>query len=249
MFEIVVGGTIFESAPSDYDHAFVVEPEGLQGWFDSVDVRGASTARPAAHGDFDQPAYRGSRIITITGNALATDEYELEAAGRQLTGLLANGEVGTISVAAAGETMFARVRLSGAPKFSPHPSGREAAFQISFKAADPRKYGDENRVTGGTVYASHLGNFHSRPIVEVTGPRTAPYTVQGPGGRRIEVGLSIPSGVTDRIDFAAGGVIRAGVKQLGAITWWQPWTIPPNRRTLMSISSGSMTVITRDTSI
>lgn len=247
MFEISVGDLRFESDPLSFDLAFVVEPDGLTGWYDSVDVKGNTVARTASHGDFDLPVFRKGRVVTVSGAVIASSEYELLKAGHQLSGLLADGESATVTVQDPSGVTSAVVKLSGAPKFAPHPSGLEASFQVSFKAVDPRKYGVQQSFAGSSVTAHHYGNFPASPVVEVVGPRSAPYTITGPGGRKVTVSQSLTASQTHRIDFASGGVFRNGSRQMGVLTHFQPWTVPPGRRVSMSISSGSMTVLVNDT--
>ena len=246
MFEVRVGGLVFESDPRSFDSAFVVEPEGLTGWYDGPGTRGASVDRPMAHGAFDLPVFRGVRVVTVSGNVIASSEFELVKLRDSLTGLLADGELGVLTVADSGGAQHVSVRLSGDPKFSPHPSGLEGAFQVAFKAVDPRKYGEQHSFEGSTVQVHHYGNFTASPVIEVVGPRAA-YTVSGPDGRAVQVTQALAAGQSHRIDFLKGRVYRNGSLQFGVLSEANFWTLPPGKRTSMSISSGSMTVHVDDT--
>lgn len=226
MYEIQVGGVTFESDPQSFDSAFVVEPDGFTGWYESVGVRAETVARQKQHGDFDLPIFRAGRIITIQGTVIASTEFELVRLGQALTGILADGESGALSVQDSAGGAHAKVRLSGTPKFSPHSSGLEADFQVSFFASDPRKYGAVQQFAGSPAKVQHYGNFPAIPKLTVT-RRTGSggYTVSA-GSGTVAVTRSLEPGETHVVDLRTGALFVNGVRRLGGIGEFRPWTIP-----------------------
>ncbi len=198
----------------------------FEGWSDAPSVRGDPIERPAQHGDFDTPITRGPRLVTASGWCRAYTPEKLRHFANQLTGLLADGQSGQLVVDEWAEAQHAQVRLYGDPRFSRRGSSGYADWSLKLRAVDPRKYGEVHDFPGGTV-AVNRGNFPARPQLIVSGTAAAGYTVTGPGGRRVVVTKALTSGAPHAIDFAKGGLWVGGVRQLRAITIYQPWEIAP----------------------
>lgn len=238
--DVLVDGVLFERFPVAREGFVITELD------DPVGTKGEIVSRPSAHGDFDLPVFRQPRMITIKGAAYASSRWSIEQLQDMFYGILADGGHGDLTFMTVDGSRRCSVRLSGEPKFTV-VGDEDADFQIGFRAADPRKYGEPREFSGSSVDVFHYGNFPASPVVEVVGPRTAPYTITGPGGRTVVVAQSLSAGQTHRIDFSDGGLYRNGVRQLGHVTTYRPWVIPPKQQTAMSISAGSMIVRVTDT--
>lgn len=226
-----------------------VTKDGLKGYEDMPSGRRDAVARPSAHGEFDLPVLRGPRVISVTGVAVASSAFELAGLRSLVTGCGADGGVVPVVFNHQEESLSVSARIVQVT-FTDRGyrgDGVVADFSIHMVCPDPRKYGERRLFSGSSVQVHHYGNFPASPVVEVVGPRAAPYTVSGPSGRSVVVSQALTSGQTHRIDFASGGLFRNGVRQIGGLTHYRPWTIDPGKQTTMSISSGSMTVQVADT--
>lgn len=233
-----IKGLSFDEWPRDFDQSFVITPGGLTGWFTGATMRRDETARPSAHGAFDAPGYLPARVPGIAGTVLASSEDVLERMILQLTGLLADGSTGRLTVQDDhGNATWADVRLASC-EVDRHPSGMEADYQIQFWAPDPIRYGEVRSYSPGQVF--HRGNIPAVPVIEVAGPVTAPYTVSSQG-KSVTVTQSLSSGQTHRIDMTTGWVYRNGALQAGVVSSMNVFTIPPGQ--LVTVSGPSSATI------
>lgn len=223
MLRVRIGGVTFEGDPIDPGRCFMIEPDGWSGWDDGTTVRREDVSRPGAHGSFGFQGQRDARVIRVSGWILARSPQELQQMRNQLTGVLASGGYGRLSVDQPLGSTWADVMLSDMPvvKVRGH-SELEASFQIQFWAPNPRKFGEVRDFAAG-VPATHFGNFPATPRLLI-GAGAGGYTVTGPGGRVVTVGTA-PAGAHE-IDFENGGLFLNGVRQTNAIDVYRPWKIP-----------------------
>lgn len=241
-----IGGVFFDEAPRDLGRAFVIEPQGLKGWLAGVAMRRDEVARPASHGAFDAQGFQSARVVSISGTILAESPTELESMIVQLTGLLSDGGTGRLTVQDDNaRATWADVRLAAQTEIDRYTTGLEADYQVQFWAPDPRRYGELRTFPAGQVY--HRGNTEAVPVVEVTGPVSAPYSVSSQG-RTVTVTQALTSGQVHRIDMATGWVRRNGVLQLGAVSAADVFMIPRGTGAAVSGPS-SMRVLVHDTFI
>lgn len=244
--QATIGGVFFDEAPRDLDRSFVIEPQGLKGWLAGVSMRRDEVARPASHGAFDARGFQSARVVSISGTILAQSPSELESMIVQLTGLLADGETGRLTVQDDhARVTWADVRLAAQTEIDRYTTGLEADYLVQFWAPDPRRYGELRSFPAGQVY--HRGNTVAIPVIEVTGPVSAPYSVSSQG-RTVTVTQALASGQVHQIDMATGWVRRNGVLQLGAVSAADVFTIPPGTGVAVSGPS-SMRVLVHDTFI
>lgn len=251
MLSIQVDGVEILGRPRDgfsRVEGLFVGPDGFHGWDDGVDVRRESVERPAQHGDFDLPVFNGSRVISFDGHALAWSEEELGNLRNRIMGVCADGGRRPIAVAHQGQTLRATVRRGSKPTFvdaGVRHGMHRASFALFLVAADPRKYGESKDFPAGTV-AVHRGNFHATPRLLI-GAGAGGYTITGPNGRQIVVGGTAPAG-DHYIDFAQGGLFTAaGVRVPGAMTVFQPWSIPVGKTGATASITGARSLIQRVT--
>lgn len=249
MLEIMLDGVLLRgNVPYGTRGVLIIAEGGFSGWEGSPSGRRASVARPAAHGDFDMPVFKGSRVVSISGHVIARSGFDLMGFRSQLVGIGSGGEPVRISVNQHDETTYAFGRVLDCSFVD---SGRAdqpvGAFTIEIVCSDPRKYGESHEFSGSSVQVHHFGNFPATPVVEVQGARTGPYTITGPGGRQVTISQSLTASQRHTIDFRSRTVRRNGVVQPAAFSKFEAWAIPKNIRVPMSISAGSMTVSVTDT--
>lgn len=225
---------------------YTIEADGLKGWLEGPGFRRQGTARPTGHGDFDSPVYLTGRVVTLSGLILTDTVSEYEDAIAALTGLLADGSAGELSVQQDTVTLTATVRRAGSPDFVPVVYGKVGRYRIDLWAADPRRYGaDHSYGPSASEVVTHDGNFPASPIVTVTGAVAAPYTIAS-GGRSVTVTQSLSGGETHTIDMATGWVYLDGDLQSGVTSALDVFTIPPGAGATVTGPS-SMTVTVTDT--
>lgn len=251
MLEIRAGGLVILGRPAGHGlpRGLFVGPGGFQGWDDAPAGRRAGVDRPTAHGSFDVPVWRGERVVTIDGPALAYSESELGHLRSRVTGLGSDGRRVRLTVDHQGKTLWADGRVVEATFRDSGARGRRlhAKFSLQIVAADMRKYGPVVAFPGASVQAFHYGNFPSAPVIEVAGPVAAPYTVASQG-RSYTVTQALTSGQTHRIDMATGWLYRNGVLQTGAVSSAQTFEVPPGQPVAVT-GPASMTVKVTDTYI
>lgn len=142
----MVGGLTF----SDGNPSWLLERDGLQGWFDGAPVRGEDAPRPARHGSFAIPATRGGRIVSLNVAAACASPEEAEDARDTIAGVLAGGEFGDFAVTSnAGRTTSASVRLNSKPLISWTPWSNTVRAQLEFWSPDPLRYGTASTLETG----------------------------------------------------------------------------------------------------
>lgn len=232
-----IGGVVFHGNPAARDSGFVIPSGGLTGWEDGTSMRVEDTPRPRAHGSFATDAYQSARVVTVSGWAWAQSQAALTALGDQLTGLLADGEKGRLTVDSPdGRTLWTDVLLSGQTTFERRsPYAHTADYQVQFWADDPRRYG-ALRVFSGGANAYHRGNAPAFPLIRISSG-AATYNVVSPGGTFRVSGA--PAGGEHVIDMRTGRLTRNGVPVLGAVVRAETWAIPRGARWTHTITAGS----------
>lgn len=241
----VLGAPYHQGVPT----GLYVKRGGLAGFDDMPAGRREAMGRDMEHGEYDLPVFRGPRVPSIEGIAVASSDFDLARLRSLVTGCGATGGGIDVFTSHQGQDLKMRARVLEASFVDRGMRGRRllADFSLHMVCADPRRYGESHTYFGSSVQAFHYGNFPASPVVEVAGPRSAPYTINGPGSRQFQVTQALTAGQTHRINFRTGQVLRNGAVQSGAIGRADLWTVPPGGQTGMSISSGSMTVVVPDT--
>jgi hypothetical protein len=249
MLQATIGGIVFEGAPADPEQAFVIDPDGWAGWDEGVAMRREEVVRPSSHGSFDTPGYLTPRVTTISGWMVAPTAGDLATMRKQLTGLLADGSSGTLTVETAEGETTASVRLAGQTAVKVSGSEREARFQIQFWSPDPRRYGVTHTYGPGSSVSTveHDGNFPAVAELTVAGSSGGGYTVTGPDSRLITVTTPLVTGHPHTIDMRTGSLVVDGVRVVGGFSVYQPWSVPAGATVTVSVSAGTVTVQVRDT--
>lgn len=235
----------FESSPADRDDAFLIGPEGITGYYESTAMRGHGSDRPLGHGGFDVPVFQTSRPIQWPGHILASSGFAAAKKRDLLTGVLAEGQSGVLSVENDDGVTWASVRLVAARPGSTY--GTAVPYLMQVIAADPRRYGPQAEdFVGSSVDVFHYGNVTASPVITVTGAMPSGYSILGPEGRVYTVTQALTSGHEHRIVMRTGFLYRDGVLQRGAVSRADTWGAPAGVKTTLELDpvsgSGSMDV-------
>lgn len=242
------------------DAIFGIEVDGVAWLFDTLDgwtlgggVETSFTPRPGAHGDFDGPVYRRSRVITLGGVCIAQSLDLAEEAAESLASLVADGRMGTLSVSSATRDRRVNVRLSDTPQAS-WMGPNAFRWQLQFTAPDPRKYGLDtvtstslpdltgggivfpisggifdfhaDDVASGSVSFYNAGTAPTEPLLTVTGPLASGFEVTHvETGRRLRYEATVGSPIV--LDSASGRVTTDGQDRAAYLAVREWFSIPP----------------------
>lgn len=231
---VSLDGLVFRTYKWVGDFQFILDDTAIEGWYDGVSTRRDGSMRPNQWGDFSDVGRKGSRVVTITGTAIASSSQGLQQARDKFTGLLQNGTYKQMTVATEDEVRYLTVSLEGSPSWV-RMSDTVAVWKLDLYAPDPRIYGAEqtvtlgdNTVSGGLdyplvypisygtgstapqVYITNNGNVDSWPIFRVEGNFNAGFHIKNNKGSIVTyLGMvTMTSPVT--IDMAAGTAMQNG---------------------------------------
>jgi len=219
------------------------------GWASTPPLRLELANRPQRDGTFDAPSYRGARVITIEGTAIAPDPDARERAKDRLAAVLSNGSATTeLTVRERHTTRRALVRLSAETKvgdLTPYTFG----WSMQLTAPDPIRYGielhtvscslpqpglgisfpiqqwpvDFGTPNGGSMSLANSGTVTTRPVWTITGPCDQPIIRDAGTGRWLGFGLSLYGGDVLVIDVAARTVRLNGASRRAALLPGSTW--------------------------
>jgi hypothetical protein len=235
------------------DKGFLITPDGFKGWDDSTPTKRQKVDRPWAHGAFGIRGFRDSRIVTLAGYCFADSEQQLDWYGSQLTGLLADGDVGQIVVEHSGKTTWTQCYVDDEPQFDVIASGAAATYELKLWCPNPRKFGNTNTPpAAATVTSYHYGNFPATSVITVSGSMSG-YTIAGPTGKLYTVTQPVVAGHPHVIDMATGLLSIDGAYVTGVVSRGDTWAVPPGAQVVQTLTplsgSGVMSVSTLDTYI
>lgn len=246
MLRVRAGEIVFEEFTRD---GFGIGRKGFTGWDSGTDSKGQSESREGADGDYDLPVFRESRIVALSGTCVARSNAELIHRASQLTGLGSSGQLVRLVVEQGSRVNWADARVVSQTQWDERTGHKAADFQIQFKCADPRKFGETRTFASGEA-AFHYGNFPATPQITVSGSRPSGYTVNGPDGKRFVVTRALTAGNPHSIDMDTGLLRVNGVLVFGGVTVADTWAIPAGRQVIHTVTgsgSGDLSVKVADT--
>lgn len=225
---------------------------GLDGWYGGVSVEGESTPRPLGHGAFPLTARRGPRALTLRATMVHDSEASRTVTDRVLSGVLWDGEYGSLTVNVGGLELTADVRLDGdirhaylgghastveIPLLAPDPFlvGPPASYRVypggigeglefnAFADAGILTYGDS--VPTSKVLIRNAGNAQAWPLVVVTGDFPGGFALTAEG-RTVAFNAPTWKASPVLVDMAGGSVTVNGSDQTFACTRREWWSIP-----------------------
>lgn len=216
---------------------YVLDPTAIVGWTDGTAARRDNTVRPVSSGDFIEPYTFSSRLISLSGTAVAGSTSELQSMRDRLVGLLQQGEYVEMSVETSTATRYAYVGLEGAVQWT-QQMDTVAVFKIDLYAPDPYIYGVEKTVNvgsttvagGGLTYPlsyalnynvenpnlqdstiTNRGNAPAWPKFSVTGDFYSGFILSDGGDRKVTYNGMVTKSSPVIIDMAKGTAIQNGV--------------------------------------
>jgi hypothetical protein len=207
-----------------------------EGWTSSPPVRLALADRPERDGAFDTPSYRGPRVITLEGTAVAPDRVRKERAKDRLAAVLADGTaLRPLVVTEPHLTRRALVRLSAETKVADRKA-HAFDFSIQLTAPDPLRYGGEPRrrscglsapggglgfplrfpldfgpgSSGGRLALENAGTAPTWPTWRIAGPCRDPVVVDTGTGDQLAFALELRAGERLDVDADARTVLLQG---------------------------------------
>lgn len=244
MTRVRLNGVVVEDWPQNLDESYLLSPGGPSGWYESTEVRREEVELPMSHGSFNLPGYMSQRLIGVPGHILASSAAQRIHMQDRLTGLLADGGSGRLTVDDDAGTRWADVRLAGCQvEVLDETSAR---FLLQLWAADPRKYGETRSFASGEP-AYHYGNFPASPVLEVPGARSS-WTASA-GSAQVSVSQALTSSQTHRYDARTGRLTRNGALQVGVVTRGDSWTVAPGQQLVHTVAGGAGRVLLTDTFI
>lgn len=250
---VKVGGLVFNTHHL-YTPEYRMDSTGIEGWFDGAPMRRGQEVRPTQWGDFKTEGFLGSRLITITGTAIANSNVELQAMRSEFTNILHEGDYGVIEVWTSSlGSQYAEVGLDTRPQWIMR-TDTFASFKVDLLAPDPRKYSLGRSYTipakafvGGLQYdlqypiqygsgephemqiLTNFGNVDTWPKIIVTGNMPSGFILSNGSGKRItyDAPVTMKSPVT--LNFEEGTAIQNKVSKTSNLS----------RRDWFGISPGS----------
>lgn len=243
-----VGGlTFWGGAGAD---GFYIGDDSLRGVFGGVGVKGRDVEAPHRHGDFDVPVFRSGRVVSLAGPCHSPNAEVHGHRNRQLTGLLAGGDVGRVVFDIPGGPLWADGRLADAPEWRNILWGSWADYFLQLKFADPRLYGETRKFDpASSLSLHHYGNFAALPVFTITGTSGGGYTINGPGGRKFTVTTPLVGGVPHTVSMRDGYLRVGGSIVMGGVTRADLWAVPPGAKVTVSVTAGSLSASVADTFI
>ncbi|GAA2346986.1 phage distal tail protein [Dactylosporangium salmoneum] len=212
----------------DYGCEWILET--FEGWSGTPDLRVGGQDRPLDHGQFDQPSYLGSRVVTMQGTTICPTQTAALLASDIVSSICSDpSQLYLLQVAEpSGIVRRANVRLNTPTKVSDLIDGT-IRWQIQVKAPDPRRYDDNETVivltpptgaSGGitvpftvpftisttglgssTATAVNNGTFATRPVVTLAGPLVDPQIAHLGVGRSLSLTITLAAGDVLVVDF------------------------------------------------
>lgn len=250
---IRVGGLTFKSHGQMGESHFRLDPTAIQGWYDGVNTRRDTSTRPMGWGDFSEVTRMSSRLITITGTAVAADYSELHMMRDAFMSICADGNYAEFSLENASGVRYATVSRADKPIWVPLIDNA-AAFSFDFYAPDPRVYGAEQRLkvgdslatTGGLDYPvdyfidyqsdteetgvvtiTNKGNTDAYPVFVVTGEYNSGFTVGNNRGSEVTWEGYVTSASPVTVDMIHGTVIQSGVDRSDLLSKREWFSVKP----------------------
>lgn len=251
---VTIKDVVFRSYKSGTGGQFILDPTAITGWDDGANIRRNTTARPVSSGDFSEPYNHSSRLIALTGTAIAPSRQELQVLRDKLTGIIGENEYTIISVETSAGTRYSTVGLEGSVSWVQHLD-KVASFKIDLYAPDPNLYGVTKRQQAGSYIVSggldfrlsfpldyHLnqdnaytviannGNATAYPLFEAIGDFYSGFTVQDSlGGNTVTYTGMVTRSAPVILDMAKGTATQSGVDKTVLVTRREWFGIPPHQ--------------------
>jgi Phage tail protein len=219
------------------------------GWSSGPPVRLELANRPRRDGAFDAPSFRGARVITIEGTAIAPDPDAKERAKNRLAAVLADGSrLLPLTVEERLTVRRALVRLSAETKIADQ-TPYTFTWSLQLTAPDPVRYGmdahtaicglprpglgvqfpiaawplDFGEPSGGSMALGNAGTVTTWPVWTISGQCAQPVVRNVGTGQVLGFGLSMAGGDVLVVDAAARTIRLNGASRRAALLPGSTW--------------------------
>jgi phage-related protein len=252
---VTINGLTFRSYRSGTGSQLVLDPTALTGWDDGANIKRSATVRPVSSGDFVEPYNFSSRLIALTGTAIAKDRGGLQVLRDKLTGVLEEDEYAEICVETSASTRYATVGLENKVEWI-QQIDNAAMFRIEFYAPDPYIYSAERIINlgstkdagGGLSYplqypldyssdiantavptVNNAGNAASWPKFKITGNYFSGFVLSNGRDKKITYNGQVSMNSPVVIDTAKGTAMQGGVDKSVYLSTRQWFSIDPGQ--------------------
>lgn len=153
---VTIKNTVFRSSRVGPVGQYILDPTAMLGWTDGTAARRDNTTRPVSSGDFTEPYTFSSRLITLSGSAIAKSAVDLHIMRDKLVGLFQEGEYVDMSVETLSGIRYAMVGLEGTVSWT-QQLDTVAVWKMDLYAPDPFIYGVERTISLGSTTAAGGG--------------------------------------------------------------------------------------------
>lgn len=136
MVRAYIGGLLLDG--TDNPATYTISEDGLKGWWSGVSSDVPTTKRPQMHGEFQGNGTLDGRLITIEGIIHSVEDQGADI--NAISSVLADGSLGLLLIEEPSGSKWAYVRRVGEPDTKILVYGKTAAYQVRFRARDPRRY-------------------------------------------------------------------------------------------------------------
>jgi hypothetical protein len=257
---------------------YMLDPTALTGWTDGVNVRRDATARLSTNGDFFEPAKLSSRLISLSGFAVASSTADLQIMRDAFMSTLSNGEYQWLEIETNAGKRFSQVGLEGKPSWV-QSLDTAAAWKLDLYAPDPFTYGMEqtltiaqttlvtgglklplkyplnyNRTVDAAAFVMNRGNATMWPIFKVQGTYNNGFEIFDNRNSKVTYKGVVTSQAPVYIDMGRGTATQNGVDKTVLVSNRDWFSVEPNetiRPEVAAINGGTgwCDVIFRDTYI
>lgn len=229
---VTIKNTVFRSYRlPEITGQFVLDPTAITGWSDGTATRRDATRRAASSGDFSEPATMSSRLVTLSGTAVAGSSAELQSMRDEFIGLLSDGSYHEISVETSVGTRYATFGLEGTPSWI-QMLDNVAVFKIDLYAPDAHIYGVERVLNIGNSSATAGGGLTYQiqyPLYYFADPNNVTQSVRNDGNSDAWPVFRITGDYTD--GFSLFDNVNSVVTYSGPVSMFAPVEIDMGRGT------------------
>jgi hypothetical protein len=221
------------------------------GWSDAAPIRLTTADREDAHGGVSGPVWRGARLISLKGTAIAGN-------GSRYTMLQAKDRLREIADDGAYELLVVEehmTRVTTVKQFAECRIRDRGSFafewELSLRADDPLRYAPVPQtlsmelptttgggwvmqnmtwpmtlgtgLVGGSKVADNYGTAPVYAVLTIAGPLTNPTVTNVTTGQLISLALAVNSGEQLVIDMATHSVRLSGANRFDALTTTSSW--------------------------
>lgn len=243
---------VMRSYKTGLGNEYILDPTAVMGWDDGAIVRRVVTQRMNGHGDFKEPATFGSRMISLSGTAVAKTRFDLRRMRDDMMSLFTTTEYESLSIEINGSKRWSKVGLEGTTSWV-QQADTFASWRISFYAPDPHLYGEMRVIKTGNapvykggiefplayplkftdtlstaVTIENRGNAPAWPIFMARGTFNKGFSIYDNRGNVVTYTGMVTSVSPVSIDMAAGTAMQNGIDKTTLITKRDWFSIMPN---------------------